>query len=150
MLDEQHKYIHHFAINEVGELGFILEVNTLGATTIYLGLPIAGTASWLSLAPQVIPQKVEPEALVDVLMHLAPTKSGPPMMIPIRLPTTDKAMPGGNWDTFFTMGADSNIGDIFTNLMKPPTESRGKLPKASDFKVDSPLDNPDDDRDDGA
>ena len=150
MLDEQHKAINHFAINEAGELGLILEVNTVGSTVVYLGMPVAGNASWMSLTPQILAQEVEPEALIEIAMHLAPPRAGPPMMIPMRLPTTDKAIPGGNWDTFFTMGSDSNIGDIFSSFIQPPTNARGKLPKASDFKVDTPLDNPDDDRDDGA
>ena len=143
-MDKPEKYINKFAVNEQQSLGFIMEFEQLNDQIVYLGVPVGKEKSnWVSINPLVIMEEVDPSALVEIVVAIAP----PEKIIknsenPQSISVSNMIMPINpiDWDK----NAHNSLNDmkhLFDSLFKPPTV---KPPEAKDFRIDNNEENEDD------
>jgi hypothetical protein len=154
-----------FAINERGELGFIMETQVIGKTKIYLGIPVGNFPSWISLKPVIVKDAPAINAVLEISLHLRPesdkstriedkTNSGSVLSGTFNLNsgllTTEDVndMSAGAGSVFHThpnMTMKDLFGHLFSGQGLPPGSNNPTLPKASDFNLEEKEDDENDD-----
>ena len=154
-----------FAINERGELGFIMEVQIIGKTKVYLGIPVADVPSWISLKPVIVKDTPAINSILEISLHLRPDGSKSTSVedkinsnsvfsgtfnLNSGLLTTDDVnnMSNGTASVFQThpnMTVKDLFGHLFSGQELPPGINNPTLPKASDFNLEGRDDSENDD-----
>lgn len=131
-------HIGKFAVNENGQLGYIVEQHTLGSQIAYTGFAVSGFSIWISLNPQVIAEKPCPSALMDIVMEIAP----PNKMFgkhDLNIASNNINIQGANFAgptdwVSFSFNPEKDLKDFF-NYLKPNNPM--KPPESDDFKIDT-------------
>lgn len=158
------KELKKFAINERGELGFIMEVQIIGKTKVYLGIPVADVPSWISLKPAIVKDTPAINSILEISLHLRPdTNKGTGAGDKINsnaifsgsfnlntgLMTAenlnDASSTGPN---IFQAHPHMTVKDLFSQLFNeglPTNINNSAMPKASDFNLEDKEDEQTDD-----
>lgn len=157
--------IKKFAINERGELGFIMEVQIIGKTKVYLGIPVADVPSWIALKPVIVKDTPAVNSIIEISLHL---RSDADKSTTIEDKTNSNSVVSGtfNLNSGFLTTEDVNnmsngaasvfhthpnmtmkdlFGHLFSGQGLPPGINNPALPKASDFNLEEKDDNENDD-----
>jgi len=103
------------AINEKSEIGFIMEIQELAGTKIYMGIPLTGTGNWVSINPNVFDAPVNALALMEIAMHVSPPKK---LLEKKNFSIEKTDAPIAKWDALFTMEPGSDLNNIINSLFK--------------------------------
>lgn len=158
------KELKKFAINERGELGFIMEVQIIGKTKVYLGIPVADVPSWISLKPAIVKDTPAINSILEISLHLRPdtnkgtgvedkTNSNTVFSGSFNLNTglmtaEDLNNPSSSGPSIFQTHPHMTVKDLFSQLFNeglPININNPVLPKASDFKLEDKEDEQTDD-----
>jgi hypothetical protein len=135
-------HVGKFAVNENGQLGYIVEQHTLGSQIAYTGIPISDAPIWISLNPQIIAEKPCPGALMDIVMEIAPPNKVFGKMTEnkdLNIPSGHINIQGANFGgppdwVSFSFNPEKDLKDFF-NYLKPNNPM--KPPESDDFKIDT-------------
>jgi len=108
-------FLKKIAINENFEIGFIMEIQELAGTAVYMGIPLTGTGNWVAITPQIFDAPVNASALVEIAMHVSPPKK----LLEKKSFSMEKMNDSiAKWDTLFTMEPGSDLNNIINSLFK--------------------------------
>lgn len=146
MTTENH--VGKFALNENGQLGYIVEQHVLGSQIVYTGIPVSEDSIWISLNPNIVSQKPCPGSLMDILMEVAPpnkifgkTFGNQNFNSPsgnIHIQGANFAEPAGSSEPIdwvgFSINPQADMRDFF-KFLNPGSPM--KPPESEDFKIDT-------------
>lgn len=142
--------IGKFAVDESGNLGYIMEVRQVGEQVVYTGIPVKDDSIWISVNPKVIEGEIDPSSLLEIVMQIAPPSSIKKMGPSGSVSADSIKDPVAKWDTFFTVQPGLDMKEVFESFFNNPIGGQKpnmmKPPEAGDFQIDSnPSDEDDDD-----